>query len=100
MLAALNHPHIGAISASKTWTQRAVLELVDGPSSPSGSRGTDTVRRPWRSPRRLPKRSTPRTTEGIVHRDLKPATSRSRRGVVKVLDFGLAKTETAERART
>ena len=29
---------------------------------------------------------------GIVHRDLKPATSnRSRAGIVKVLDFGLAK---------
>jgi serine/threonine protein kinase len=96
ILAALNHPHIGAIYGVEDadGVQALVLELVDGPTL------ADRIRR---GPIPLPEALTiarqiadaleAAHEKGIVHRDLKPANVKiTLDGVVKVLDFGLAKT--------
>jgi eukaryotic-like serine/threonine-protein kinase len=105
ILASLNHPHIGAIygSIESDGVWALVLEIVDGQTLAE------------RLPPVLPRASLPRTKglavedslrmarqiadaleaaheRGIVHRDLKPANIKvTPAGVVKVLDFGIAK---------
>ena len=105
ILASLNHPHIGAIygSIESDGVWALVLEIVEGQTLAE------------RLPPVLPRASLPRTKglavedalrmarqiadaleaaheRGIVHRDLKPANIKvTPAGVVKVLDFGIAK---------
>jgi eukaryotic-like serine/threonine-protein kinase len=108
VLASLNHPHIGAIygvetiapsTAAGQVTRALVLELVEGETL-----GEQLAKRKGRKGEGIPiadalaiARQIAEALEAaheknIVHRDLKPANIKiTPSGVVKVLDFGLAK---------
>ena len=95
-LAALNHPHVGAIYGLEESAGIAalVLELVEGPTLAErlavGPMSFDEV--VWIA-RQLAEGLEAAHERGIVHRDLKPANIKiTPDGNVKILDFGLAKT--------
>ena len=94
-LAALNHPHIGAIyGVERTEDGRAlVLELVEGETLADRiSRGPLPVQDAIRVASQIAAALEAAHRKGIVHRDLKPANIKfAADGTVKVLDFGLAK---------
>ena len=104
MLATLNHPHIGAIYGVEDadGVRGLVLELVEGETlaeriaasgrtagtNPPGLRMTEALT----VARQIVDALEAAHEKGIVHRDLKPANIKiTPDGVVKVLDFGLAK---------
>jgi Protein kinase domain/WD40-like Beta Propeller Repeat len=103
MLATLNHPHIGAIyGVEDTDGLRAlVLELVEGETlaerlapavSPAARSGALPLPDALAIARQIADALDAAHEKGIVHRDLKPANIKiTPDGVVKVLDFGLAK---------
>ncbi len=102
MLAALNHPNIGAIYGLEEaeGIRFLILELVDGETladklavSRLGSRGRGLpVRDALHIARQIAEALDVAHEKGIIHRDLKPANIKiTPDGVVKVLDFGLAK---------
>jgi Tol biopolymer transport system component len=95
LLAALNHPHIAAIyGLEESGDVRAlVLELVDGETLATRlGRGVIPVPEAIEIAKQIAAALDGAHEQGIVHRDLKPANiSITRAGVVKVLDFGLAK---------
>jgi serine/threonine-protein kinase len=94
-LAALNHPHIAQIYGieQRGDTHALVMELVDGEDlaeriarGPIGWRDAEPIAR------QIAAALEAAHEQGIVHRDLKPANIKvTPDGVVKVLDFGLAK---------
>jgi eukaryotic-like serine/threonine-protein kinase len=102
VLAALNHPHIGAIygiedapTASGTAVRALVLELVEGATLAERigrSKGGLPVKEASAMARQIADALDAAHEKGIVHRDLKPANIKvTSDGTVKVLDFGLAK---------
>ena len=103
MLAALNHPNIGAIYGFEEveGIRFLVLELVDGQTladtladvSRQRSQGPGLpIRDALSIARQIAEALDIAHEKGIIHRDLKPANiTITRDGVVKVLDFGLAK---------
>jgi serine/threonine protein kinase len=99
LLAALNHPHIAAIYGfeHREGIHALVLELVDGETLSARLRARAlSVREALIIARQLADALDAAHEKGIVHRDLKPANiSLTRDDVVKVLDFGLAKTSAA-----
>lgn len=95
MLAALNHPNIAAIYGFEESEGRhaLVLELVDGPTiADLVARGPMALADAVGLARQIADALEAAHDKGIIHRDLKPANIKvTGTGVVKVLDFGLAK---------
>ena len=95
VLASLNHPNIGAIYGldEANGQQFLVLELVDGGSLASRiARGSLLVDEALQIAKQIADALEAAHEKGIIHRDLKPANiALTKDGIVKVLDFGLAK---------
>jgi len=101
-LAALNHPHIAAIYGveESSGVRGLILELVQGPTLAERLRdGPIPVTEALSIARQVADALSAAHAKGIVHRDLKPANiAMTDDGVVKVLDFGLAKSVAATSA--
>jgi serine/threonine-protein kinase len=98
VLASLNHPNIAAIYGVE---ERAlVMELVDGPTLAERiGQGAIPLEEALPIARQIAEALEYAHERGIIHRDLKPANIKiTPEGRVKVLDFGLAKALSAERA--
>jgi serine/threonine protein kinase len=96
VLASLNHPNIAAIYAVEPLDggRALILELVEGPTLAERVQRPVPVREALTIARQIAEALEAAHAQGIVHRDLKPANIKiTRAGIVKVLDFGLAKTQ-------
>jgi eukaryotic-like serine/threonine-protein kinase len=95
VLASLNHPHIGAIYGLEDADggRALVLELVDGETLEERiAHGPIPLTDTLTIARQITDALDDAHEKGIVHRDLKPANIKiTPDGVVKVLDFGLAR---------
>jgi eukaryotic-like serine/threonine-protein kinase len=101
VLAALNHPHVATIYGLEPLAahQVIVMELVEGETLEARlARGPLDVEHVRRIGVQIADALDAAHERGIVHRDLKPSNVVVRPdGAVKVLDFGLAKTEDASK---
>ena len=95
LLASLNHPHIGTIYGFEDGGNipALVLELVDGETLDDRlTRGPLPLSEALAVAEQIADALDAAHGAGIVHRDLKPSNIKiTPDGVVKVLDFGLAK---------
>jgi len=95
MLASLNHPHIGGIYGFEEYdgAPALVLELVEGRTlADRVAKGPLSLSESLGIAKQIADALDAAHERGIVHRDLKPANIKiTPEGVVKVLDFGLAK---------
>ena len=99
-LAALNHPHIAQIYGleESAGVRALVMELVEGEDlSQRIARGAVPLDEALLIATQIAEALEAAHEQGIVHRDLKPANIKvTPDGVVKVLDFGLAKVAPVE----
>ncbi|MBI3050335.1 MAG: serine/threonine protein kinase [Acidobacteria bacterium] len=104
VLAALNHPNIATIQGveESDGVRALVMELVDGETLADRiRRGPMPVMEALPIARQMAEALEAAHDKGIVHRDLKPANiCITPTGVVKVLDFGLAKVTAADAAES
>ena len=95
VLASLNHPHVGAIYGleESDGVKALVLEVVEGEDLAQRiARGPMSLTEALSIAKQIADALEAAHEQGIIHRDLKPANIKVRPdGVVKVLDFGLAK---------
>jgi serine/threonine protein kinase len=95
VLAALNHPNIATIHGLEEsgGVRALVMELVEGPTLAGRiSQGAIPLEEALAIARQIAEALESAHEKGIIHRDLKPANVKvTPQGVVKVLDFGLAK---------
>ena len=95
VLAALNHPNIAAIYGLERSgaTTALVMELVEGPTLADRiAQGAIPIDEALPIAKQIADALEAAHEAGIIHRDLKPANVKVRPdGMVKVLDFGLAK---------
>ena len=95
VLAALNHPHIAAIYGLEDadGAKALVMELVQGEELAQRiARGPIPLDEAVPIARQIAEALEAAHEQGIIHRDLKPANIKvTADGIVKVLDFGLAK---------
>src|SRR6266849_4741744 len=100
LLASLNHPHIGAIYGFEDAgnVSALVLELVEGDTlADRVRRGPLPLLEALAVAQQIADALDAAHRAGIIHRDLKPSNIKiTSDGVVKVLDFGLAKALAAE----
>src|SRR5437899_3405809 len=100
LLASLNHPHIGSIYGLEDAgnVPALVLELVEGDTLDDRVRGGPLAFSEAVSvAHQIADALDAAHASGIIHRDLKPSNIKiTRDGLVKVLDFGLAKALAAE----
>ncbi len=94
-LASLNHPNIAQIHGldESKGVHALVMELVEGPTLADRiTQGAIPVDEALPIAKQIAEALEAAHEQGIIHRDLKPANVKLRPdGVVKVLDFGLAK---------
>jgi serine/threonine-protein kinase len=94
-LAKLNHPHIAQVHdfATEEGVDFLVMELVPGETlSERLARGALSESEVLKVGRELAEGLSAAHAEGVIHCDLKPANLRlSKDGVLKILDFGLAR---------
>jgi eukaryotic-like serine/threonine-protein kinase len=108
LLASLNHPHIGAIYGVEALdgVPALVLELVEGETLADKLSGEEAGGEGLPIPetlaiaRQIAEALDAAHERGIIHRDLKPANIKiTPAGIVKVLDFGLAKVVAGDGSR-